>query len=504
MEILNSLAMGFGVALSPGPLLMCLIGVTVGTFIGVLPGIGPIAGVSLLLPLTFRLEPTEALIMLAGIYYGAQYGGAIASILLNLPGTASHAVTCLDGYPMSKKGRGGAALFLTTCSSFTGGIIAILLMVAFSPMLARVAIGFGSPEYASMMVLGLLAAATLSSTGVLKALAMVVVGLMIGLVGADPNTGLQRFGFGQLELYDGINIVVLAMGLFGVAEVLSSLMNDEPPLPPRKDISLKSMLPTRLESRQAVMPTIRGSAVGSVLGILPGAGAIMASFLSYALEKRVSKTPEIFGTGAVAGVTSVEAAANAAAQAAFIPTMTLGIPGSAVMSLMLGALMIHGIAPGPMVIVSQPGLFWGLIASFFIGNIMLVILNLPLIGIWLRILLIPRRVLFPGILFFICVGTYGLNNSTFDVMMVLGFGIFGYLLREFGYPPAPLILGFILGPLLEEHVRRALMLSGGDPTVFVTQPISGAVLLVCAALLAFAAFSGAKALRRSRLAEDQQ
>lgn len=498
MDTLMNLGMGFQVALGVGPLLMCLLGVTVGTLIGVLPGIGPIAGVSLLLPLTFRLDPTQALIMLAGIYYGAQYGGSIAAILLNLPGTASHSVTCLDGYPMARKGRGGAALFLTTFSSFCGSIIAVLLMVVFSPLLAQVAIEFGSPEYASMMVLGLLAAATLGTTGPLKGLIMVVVGLLIGLVGADPDTGLPRFAFGQLELFDGINIVVIAMGLFGVTEVLTSLMEKEQPIPEIRHMSLRSMLPTRAEMREALAPTGRGAAVGSVLGVLPGAGAIMASFLAYALEKRISRNPGKFGHGAVEGVTSVESSNNAAAQAAFIPTMTLGIPGSAVMSLMLGALMIHGITPGPNVIRSNPDLFWGLIASFFVGNVMLVILNLPLIGIWLRILLIPRRILFPSILFFICVGTYGINNSTFDIFLVLGFGVVGYFFRMFGYPAAPLILGFILGPLLEEHVRRALALSAGDPSVFLTQPISAGFLLVSLGLLLLAALSALGRYRAGR------
>lgn len=495
MDILSNLLLGFEVAFSPNMLLICLLGVTLGTLIGILPGIGPIAGISLLLPLTFHLGPTEAIIMLAGMYYGAQYGGSTASILLNLPGTASSSVTCLDGYPMSQQGRGGAALFLTTISSFVGGTFAILLMVIFSPSLARLALQFGSTEYAAMMVLGLLAAATLSTSGPLKGVAMVVLGLLIGIVGGDPETGLPRFTFGQANLLDGINIVIVAMGLFGVSEVLVNLMRPENRISDPKAYSMGAMMPTREEARRSVMPTARGSLVGAIVGLLPGAGAILAAFMAYALERKVSKTPEKFGTGMVEGVTSVEAANNSAAQAAFIPTMTLGIPGSSVMALMLGALMIHGITPGPMVIVSQPELFWGLIASFFIGNVLLVILNLPLISVWLKILMVPRRFLFPGILFFVCVGTYGLRNSPFDVALVIGFGALGFGLRQMRYPLAPLILGFILGPLLEEHVRRAMLLAGGDPTVFFTQPISGSLLALCAALLFFTTLAQVRRLR---------
>jgi TctA family transporter len=498
MDILANLALGFSVALSPDALFICLVGVTLGTLIGILPGIGPIAGISLLLPLTFHLGPTEAIIMLAGMYYGAQYGGSTASILLNLPGTASSSVTCLDGYPMSRNGRGGAALFLTTISSFVGGTFAILLMVVFSPTLARLALQFGSTEYAAMMVLGLLAAATLSTSGPIKGVAMVALGLLIGLIGADPETGLPRFTFGQLNLLDGINIVIVAMGLFGVSEVLVNLMRPEVRITDPKAYSMGAMMPTREEARRSIMPTGRGSLIGAFVGLLPGAGAILASFMAYAFERRVSKTPEKFGTGMVEGVTSVEAANNSAAQAAFIPTMTLGIPGSSVMALMLGALMIHGITPGPMVIVNQPELFWGLIASFFIGNVMLLILNLPMIGLWLKILMVPRAYLFPGILFFVCMGTYGLRNSPFDVGLVMLFGLLGYGLRYLHYPLAPLILGFILGPLLEEHVRRAMLLSGGDATVFVTRPLSGTIFAICIGLLAYAIFSEIRRTRATR------
>ena len=483
MDIFANLALGFSVAFSPNALLICLIGVTLGTVIGILPGIGPIAGVSLLLPVTFHLGATEAIIMLAGIYYGAQYGGSTSAILLNLPGTASSSVACLDGYPLAKKGRGGIALSLTTISSFVGGMFSILLMVLFSEPLARVALQFGSPEYAAMMALGLIAAATLSNSGALKGIAMVALGLLIGLVGADLETGLPRFTFGQPDLLEGINIVIVAMGLFGVSEVLVNLMRPETRVKDPSAYSMSAMIPTRDEARRSVMPTARGSIVGAVVGLLPGAGAVLASFMAYALERRVSKTPEKFGTGMIEGVTTVEAANNSAAQSAFIPTMTLGIPGSSIMALMLGALMIHGVTPGPMVIVTRPELFWGLVASFFIGNVLLVILNLPMIGLWLKVLLIPRRYLFPGILFFVCVGTYALRSSPFDVGLVLMFGLLGYVLRYLNYPLAPLILGFILGPMLEEHIRRALRLSAGDATVFLTSPVSGTLFAICAVLL---------------------
>jgi TctA family transporter len=460
--------------------------------VGVLPGIGPIAGVSLLLPLTFHLDPTEALIMLAGIYYGAQYGGSITSILLNLPGDASSAMTCLDGYPMTRKGRGGAALFLTTFSSLIGGLFSVLLMAGFAPLLASVALEFGSTEYFSMMILGLLAAAALASTSAVKGLTMVVVGLLIGLIGADPETGVPRYTFGRLELFEGINIVIIATGVFGVSEILFDLFTPERRLETHTRISLRSLLPTSEEFRQALAPTARGSIVGAFLGVLPGAGAIMASVLAYAVEKRVSKAPQRFGQGAVEGVASVEAANNSAAQAAFIPTMTLGIPGSSVMALMLGALIVHGITPGPMVISQRPDLFWGLIASFFVGNALLVILNLPLIGIWIRILMIPRAYLFPAVIFFVCIGTYSLSNSTFDVLLVIVFGTIGLVFKLLDYPPAPLILGFILGPMLEEHFRRALLLSNGDPTVFLTQPISGSFLAVSVLLCALASLSSVR------------
>lgn len=499
----GNLALGFETAIVATNLIACAIGVTLGTFIGVLPGIGPIAGISLLLPITFYQQPTEALVMLAGIYYGAQYGGSTASILLNLPGTAASAVTCLDGYPMAKAGRGGIALFMTTIASFLGGCFSIVLMAALAPSLAAIALSFGSTEYFSMMVLGLIAAAALTPASPAKGIAMVVVGLLLGLVGTDIETGRTRFTFGRLELFDGMSLVVVAMGLFGVSEILINFTDrTKQPFIDAKSITLRSLIPTRDDVRRSWMPMARGSLMGAALGILPGAGATISAFLSYALERKIARDPSRFGRGAIEGVTSVEAANNAAAQAAFIPTMTLGIPGNSVMALMLGALMIHGIAPGPLVVSQQPELFWGLIASFWIGNLMLLVLNIPLIGIWVRMLTIPYHILFPSILFFICMGVYSVGYRTFDVFLVLGFGIVGYGMKLLDLPAAPLLLGFILGPLMEEHLRRALLLSRGDLTVFVTQPVSAAFLLISAGFVLLAIVSFLRRAPRERPVVD--
>lgn len=481
MDILSNLALGFQTALSWETLLFCFVGVSVGTFIGVLPGVGPMAAIAMLLPLTFHLSPVSALVMLAGIYYGAQYGGSTASILLNLPGTASSAVACLDGYPMTRAGRGGVALFLTTFASFLGSSFAIVVMAAFAPALAQVALSFGSAEYFSMMVLGLIAASTLSVGSPLKGVAMVALGLLLGMVGVDVESGRPRFVFGQLELYDGLNMVAVAMGLFGVAEILASLAARRDPANPGR-ITWRSLLPTRKDVHQSAMPIARGSLIGTGLGILPGAGASIASFMAYAAEKRLARDPSRFGKGAIEGVVAPEAGNNSAAQASFIPTLTLGIPGDAVMALMLGALMIHGISPGPMVVTNHPELFWGLVASFWIGNAMLVFLNLPLIGLWVRMLTIPYHILFPSILFFICVGVYSINNSSFDIFLVIFFGAMGYIMLVFGFPAAPLLLGLILGPMVEEHLRRALVLARGDPMTFIERPIS-ATFLTAAVLL---------------------
>ena len=476
METLSNLYMGFQAASSGDALLFCLIGVTVGTFVGVLPGVGALAAISIALPLTFYLDPTAALIMLSGIFYGAQYGGSTSSILLNLPGTPTNAVTCLDGYPMTQQGKAGIALFVTTIASFIGGSVAIILLIAFAPSLANFAIGFSSPEYFSIVVLGLVAAATLSSGSPIKGLAMVVLGLILGLVGVDISWGQFRFTFGFIQLSDGINLVAVAMGLFGFGAILNSMGNGSPPQI-KQHISLRSMIPSRTELRMSWKPVIRGTTIGSMAGILPGTGPTIASFLAYAVEKKVARDPARFGSGAIEGVVAPEAANNAAVQAGFIPTLTLGIPGDGVMAVLLGALMIHGISPGPQFIESQPTMFWALVASFWIGNVVLLILNLPLIGIWVRVLRIPYHLLYPAMLFFICVGVYSVNNSTFDIFVTIGFGCLGYFMIVYNYPAAPLLLGFVLGPLIEEHLRRSLLYSRGNFAILFESPISASMLI---------------------------
>lgn len=479
MELLANLHLGFATALSPENLLYCLLGVTLGMVIGVLPGIGHFAAISMLMPLTLHVPTTASLVMLAGIYYGAQYGGSICSILLNLPGTASSAVICLDGYPMTRKGRAGAAIFLTTIASFIGSIIAVIVLIAMAPPLARVALSFTSAEYFSMMLLGLVAAAMLVQGGALIGAASVILGLLLGMVGTDVNTGVIRFTFGIPQLFDGISLIALAMALFGVSEVISSIGKFEHQGTRSQKITFRSLLPTRDDLRLCLWPTLRGSAVGTAIGILPGVGGgSVASFMAYSLEKRTSKTPEKFGTGAVEGITAPEAANNAAAQAAFIPTLTLGIPGDAIMALMLGALLIHGVMPGPRVITESPDLFWGLVASFLIGNVILLFLNIPLIQIWVRILNIPYHLLFPSVVLFIVMGTYSVAYSYIDVLTVAIFGFIGYVLILLKFEPAPVLLGYILGPLVEENFRRTLLIHDGDLTVFIMRPISGAFILL--------------------------
>lgn len=472
MELLSNLAMGLETALSMQNLLFCFIGVTVGTFVGALPGLGPLAAISLALPITYYLDPTAALIMLAGIFYGTQYGGAIASILLNLPGTATAAVTCIDGYPLARQGKPGLALFITAISSFFGSSFAILLVMGFAPLIASFALAFGSAEYFSVMVLGLVAASTLTVGSPLKGLAMVAVGLALGLAGTDVDTGMYRFTFGILELSDGFHLVAVAMGLFGVAEILSNVGLPAGERLTHKRISLRSMLPSWQEWKVIWKPALRGAMVGSFVGALPGTGPGIASFMAYALEKKISRTPKRFGHGALEGIAAPESSNNASAQAAFIPTLSLGIPGDAIMAVLLGAMMIYGITPGPALITEHPTMFWGLIMSFWVGNIMLLILNIPLIGIWVRMLTIPYHLLYPSVLVFICIGVYSADNSVFDIYIVLIFGVVGYFMRQFNYPAAPLLLGFILGPLLEEHFRRALLLGRGNPIVFLDRPIS--------------------------------
>jgi TctA family transporter len=485
-ETMLLLGSGFVTAMSPENLLYCFLGVFLGTFIGVLPGIGSLATISMLLPLTFHVPATTAIIMLAGIYYGASYGGSTASILLNLPGTPSAAVACLDGYPMSKQGRAGIALFITTIASFVGASLGIVILTLFAPRLSEAALAFGPWEYFAMMLLGLIAAATLAQGSPAKGIVMVLFGLCLGMVGTDVQTGQQRFTFNIAYLSDGVSLVALAMGLFGVAEVIKSIGRVNTSDVTNQRITLRSMIPTRDDTRRSWKPMLRGTAVGSFFGALPGAGGTIASFMSYAVEKRVAKEPERFGKGAIEGVAAPESANNAAAQTAFIPTLTLGIPGDAVMALMLGALIIQGIQPGPRLMTEYPELFWGLIASFWIGNVLLVILNIPLIGLWVRMLRIPYSILYPAILMFICIGVFSINNSYFDVLVVMAFGVLGYAMILLRFEPAPLILGFILGPLMEEHLRRAMLLARGDLSTFVTRPISASFLAVTALLLTWA------------------
>jgi len=503
MDIASGLLLGLQTAMQPEILLYCFIGVFLGTLIGVLPGIGALAAISLLLPITFHLEPTAAIVMLAGVYYGAQYGGSTASILLNLPGTPSSAVACLDGYPMAKQGRAGVALFMTTVASFIGSMLGIMALVAFAPGIAEIGLLFGAAEYFSIMLLGLIAAATLAAGSPIKGLAMVLFGLLLGTVGTDVNSGVPRFDFGIPELMDAISLVALAMALFGIAELISSV-NLKRDGEVKEKITLRSMLPTREDVRQSVRPMLRGSGIGGFMGALPGAGPSIASFMSYAIEKKVAKDPSRFGKGAIEGVTAPESANNAAAQTAFVPTLSLGIPGDAVMALMLGALIIHGIQPGPMLMTAQPELFWGLIVSFAIGNVMLVILNLPLVNIWVSILRIPYHVLYPAILVFICLGVYSVNNNTFDVYMTAALGVLGYILLKLRFEPAPLLLGFVLGPMIEENLRRAMLLSRGDPSTFIERPISAVVLGLCAALLLWTAYAALKrGLKRQELEQDR-
>jgi putative tricarboxylic transport membrane protein len=492
MDLFSNLALGFAVALSASALWWCAVGVTLGTLIGVLPGIGPLASIGILLPLTFHLPPTEAIIMLAGIYYGSMYGGSTAAILLNLPGTAGAVVACFDGYPMARNGRGGVALFMTTIASFVGSVIGAFLLAAFTPLIAAAALNFGSPEYFALMLFGLLAASMVGEGSVLRSLAMVVLGLLLGIVGTDINTGMYRFTFGFQELSAGISLVAITTGIFGVSEIIMNVGQI------RRggneiDISWRAILPTRADWRDSFMPMVRGTGIGAVIGALPGSGSALATFIAYGTEKRVARDPSRFGQGAIEGVTAPEAANNAAAQTAFVPTLSLGIPGDAVVAVMLGALILHGITPGPNLIAENASLFWGLTVSFLIGNVLLVILNIPLIGVWVRILQIPYRYLYPAIIIFISVGVYSLQNSVFDVLLVAIFGLLGVALRLLRFHAAPLLLGMVLGPLLEENLRRSMVLSRGDPTIFVHSPISAVFLGLSALLIVWVVVS---ALRR--------
>lgn len=497
MELLNNLWFGLQVATEPVNLLYCFFGVFLGTVVGVLPGIGALAAISLLLPLSYHIPPTTAIIMLAGVYYGAQYGGSTASILLNLPGTPSSAVTCLDGYPLARKGKAGVALFVTTIASLVGAMSGLVLLTLFSPVIAEIGLKFGPAEFCSMMLLGLVAASSVGSGSAVKGLAMMVFGLLLGMVGTDINSGVPRFAFGVPELTDGINLVALAMGLFGIAEVVRCIQSADANRKVEK-ISLRSMAPSRDEFKATVKPMARGSALGAALGALPGVGPSIAAFMAYAIEKKVARDPTRFGHGALEGISAPESANNAAAQTAFVPSLSLGIPGDAVMAVMLGALIIHGIQPGPMLISEQPALFWGLVASFAIGNIMLVILNLPTIGLWVALLRIPFAWMYPAILVFVALGVYSVNNNGFDIYLVTALGVMGYLLMVLRFEPAPLLLGYILGPLLEEYLRRAMLISRGDPMVFIERPISATLLALTAGLLVWALWSTLRGHQRAR------
>ena len=480
-ELLSNLALGFSVALTLNNLMYCFIGCILGTLIGVLPGIGPIATIAMLLPATFTLPPESSLIMLAGIYYGAQYGGSTTAILVNLPGESSSVVTAIDGYQMARQGRAGVALTTAALGSFFAGTVATVLLAVAAPPLAQIAFKFGPAEYFSLMVLGLIAAVVLAHGSVIKAIGMILLGLLLGLVGTDVNSGMARFSFGIPELSDGIGFVAIAMGVFGFAEIIKNLEQGEA----REVFTSKvsSLWPTKKDFKEAYPAVLRGTALGSLLGILPGGGAILGAFSAYTLEKKIAKDPSKFGKGDIRGVAAPESANNAAAQTSFIPLLTLGIPPNPVMALMVGAMIIQGIQPGPQVMTERPNLFWGMIVSMWIGNLMLVILNLPLIGIWIKLLKVPYRLLYPAILVFCCIGVYSLSNSPFDVIMTAIFGFVGYLFVKLECEPAPLLLGFILGPMMEENLRRAMLLSRGDPMTFVTRPLSATLLAISLLLL---------------------
>ena len=500
MDVFSNLLLGFSVAVTPIHLLYALIGVMLGTMIGVLPGVGPVATIAMLLPITFNLQPVAALIMLAGIYYGSQYGGSTTAILVNLPGETSSVVTCLDGYQMARRGRAGPALAIAALGSFFAGCVATLVIAIAAPPLAEVALKFGPSEYFSLMVLGLVAATVLAHGSLIKAIAMVVLGLLLGLIGTDVNSGVLRFTFGIPELSDGIGFVVVAMGMFGLAEIIANLE-----LKGAREVftgKVKNLFPTKEDFKRAWPAVLRGTALGSFLGILPGGGSILSAFGSYTVEKKLSKHPEEFGKGAIEGVAGPESANNAGAQTSFIPMLTLGIPGNAVMALMIGALMIQGIAPGPQVMTEKPELFWGLIASMWIGNAMLVILNLPLIGMWIKLLTVPYRYLYPSILVFMAVGVFSLSNNPWDLVVMAVFGLLGYICTKLECEPAPMILGFILGPLMEENLRRAMLLSRGDPTVFFTKPISAGFLVASLILLVIVALPALRKKRQEVFVEE--
>ncbi|WP_432257808.1 tripartite tricarboxylate transporter permease [Cupriavidus sp. TMH.W2] len=500
MELLANLGLGFSTALTFQNLAYAFLGCVLGTLIGVLPGLGPLATIAMLLPVTYTLPPVAALIMLAGIYYGAQYGGSTTAILVNLPGESSSVVTTIDGYQMARRGRAGVALATAGLGSFFAGCVATLILAAFAAPLSELAFKFGPAEYFSLMVLGLIGAVVLASGSLVKAIAMIVLGLLLGLVGTDVNSGAARFSFDVPELTDGLNFVSVAMGVFGFAEIIANLEQKEH----RETFTdhITNLFPTKADFQRMVPAVLRGTVLGSALGILPGGGAALASFAAYSLEKKTSKYSHEFGKGAIEGVAGPESANNAAAQTSFIPLLTLGIPPNAVMALMVGAMTIHNIQPGPQVMTSNPALFWGLIASMWIGNFMLIVLNLPLIGIWVKLLKVPYRYLYPAILTFCCIGVYSVQNTTFDVFQTAAFGVIGYLFIKLKCEPAPLLLGFVLGPMMEENFRRSLLLSRGDFSVFVTRPLSLGLLIAAAVLVLVVAMPSIKSKREEAFQEE--
>jgi putative tricarboxylic transport membrane protein len=493
MDVLANLGLGFAVALTLQNIAYCFIGVLLGTVIGVLPGIGPVTTVAMLLPISFTLAPESALILLAGIYYGAQYGGSTTAILVNIPGEASSVVTTIDGHAMARAGRAGPALGIAAIASFFAGCVSTLVIALAAPPLAAVALQFGPAEYFSLMVCGLIAAVVLARGSLIKAIAMVVLGLLLGLVGTDVNSATRRFNFGMTGLADGIEFVALSMAIYGIAEVAYNL--ERTTQTGAISVSVGRVWPSLADLHYCIGTILRGTSLGAMLGVLPGGGALLASFAAYTLEKNVARPPRRFGEGDIRGVAAPESANNAGAQTSFIPMLTLGIPGNPTMAMMIGALMIHGIAPGPRVMTDRPGLFWGLIASMWIGNLMLVVLNLPLVGIWVKLLRVPYRLLFPAIMAFCCIGAYTINSKPFDLFVMAFFAVFGYVALKLDCEPAPLILGFVLGPMMEENLRRALLISRGDPMVLVEEPISLAFLIVAAGLLVLLA---APAIRQKR------
>ena len=513
-DLFANLALGFGIVFQfvpvdipfigsvPLPLniLLCFVGCLVGTLVGVLPGVGPVASIAMLLPITFKFDPVGALIMLAGIYYGAQYGGSTTAVLVNIPGEATSVVTTLDGHQMAKQGRAGIALGIAAIGSFFAGCVATVFIAAMGAPLTKLALIFGPAEYFSLMVMGLVFAVVLARGSVLKAIAMILVGILLSTVGTDLETGQERMTFGQQFLSDGIDFATLAMGLFGIAEILRNLENEE-----TRDLvrsAIGRLLPSMQDMRESAMPIVRGTLVGGILGILPGNGAVLGPFASYTIEKKLAKDPSRFGKGAIEGVAGPESANNAGAQTSFIPLLTLGIPPNAVMALMVGAMTIHGIVPGPQVMTKNANLFWGMIASMWVGNLMLLVINMPLIGLWVKLLKVPYRLMFPAIMMFCCIGIYSINSLPTDVVFIAFFGVIGYLLIKVGFEPAPLLLGFVLGKLMEENLRRALIISRGEMMTFIERPVSAALLLVAVVLLAVALLPSIRKSRDEVFVED--